>query len=162
SAVGIRRAGLCGGAAVVRAADRRRGRARRRGAPSDRAGRRPAVWRGGSCCLEWIFPGCGARRAHRRALRAQAAGLARPVPAPDAQADVDRWRTALRPIVEKHGAGLTILEVALDRQPARLAMFELQVAATEVRASHDAIRVAIGGAAMNDRARREDIYRAEL
>src|SRR5262249_23435924 len=84
------------------------------------------------------------------------------VPAPDAQADVDRWRTALRTIVEKHGAGLTILEVALDRQPARLAMFELQVAATEVRASHDAIRVAIGGAAMNDRARREDIYRAEL
>ena len=84
------------------------------------------------------------------------------VPAPDAQADVDRWQSALRALIDRHGSALTILEVELDRQPARLASFEVQVAATEVRASHDAIRIAIGGPAMRDRARREEIYRAEL
>src|SRR5262249_59444760 len=84
------------------------------------------------------------------------------VPAPDAQADVERWQSALRALIDRHGPSLAILEVTLDRQPSRLAAFVLQVAATEVRASHDAIRIAIGGAAMDDRARREDIYKSEL
>ena len=61
------------------------------------------------------------------------------LPAPAAQEDVEPWRIALRGLLEKQGSALTILEVAVDRQPARLARFAVQVAATEVRASrrHD-------------------------
>ena len=78
------------------------------------------------------------------------------------QEEVERWRIALRGLLEKHGSALTILEVTVDRQPARLARFTLEVAATEVRASHDAIRLALGGPAMTDRARREEIYSSDL
>jgi hypothetical protein len=84
------------------------------------------------------------------------------VPAPAAQEEVEAWRVALRGLLDTQGAALTILEVAVDRQPARLARFAVQVAATEVRASREAIRVAVGGPAMRDRTRREDIYSTEL
>jgi hypothetical protein len=84
------------------------------------------------------------------------------LPAPAAQEDVEAWRIALRGLLEKQGSALTILEVAVDRQPARLARFAVQVAATEVRASHDAVRLALGGPAMSDRVRREEIYSADL
>jgi hypothetical protein len=84
------------------------------------------------------------------------------LPAPAALEDVEPWRIALRDLLEKQGSALTILEVAVDRQPARLARFTLEVAATEVRASRDAIRLALGGPAMSDRARREEIYSGEL
>ena len=40
-------------------------------------------------------------------------------------------------LLEKQGSALTIFEVAVDRQPVRLARFAAEVAATEVRASHD-------------------------
>ena len=45
------------------------------------------------------------------------------LPAPAAQEDVEPWRIALRGLLEKQGSALTILEVAVDRQPARLARF---------------------------------------
>jgi len=82
--------------------------------------------------------------------------------APDAQADIERWQMALRGLLEKHGLALFVLEVTVDTQPPRVASYAMQVAATEVRATRDAIRLAIGGPAMDDRARREEIYRAEL
>jgi len=82
--------------------------------------------------------------------------------APDAQPEVERWQLALRGLLEKHGVALFVLEVTLDTQPAPVASYAMQVAATEVRASRDAIRLAIGGPAMDDRARREEIYRVEL
>jgi hypothetical protein len=84
------------------------------------------------------------------------------VRAPDAQPEVERWQIALRGLLEKHGEALFVLEVTLDTQPARVASYAMQVAATEVRASRDVIRLAIGGPAMDDRARREEIYRVEL
>lgn len=84
------------------------------------------------------------------------------LPAPVAQEDVEPWRIALRGLLENQGSALTILEVAVDRQPARLARFAIQVAATEVRSSHDAIRLALGGPAMSDRGRREEIYTSDL
>jgi len=108
------------------------------------------------------FPGDATLDARLAAFGARKLPVWLAIPAPDAEAGVDRWQSALRTLLDKHGAALTILEVTLDRQPARLAAFALQVAATEVRASHDAIRIAIGGAAMADRVRREEIYRAEL
>jgi Outer membrane lipoprotein-sorting protein len=102
------------------------------------------------------------------ALDARLAGLGKghpvwlAIPAPNTEQDVEPWQQALRTLLEKHGAELAILEVVVDQQPARDAGFALQVAATEVRASRDAIRIALGGAAMIDRARREELYRAEL
>jgi len=84
------------------------------------------------------------------------------LPAPDVEADFERWQSALRSLLARHGPALTILEVTVNRQPARVAAFALQVAATEARASHDAIRVALGGAAMRDRQKREEIYRSEI
>ena len=72
------------------------------------------------------------------------------------------WQTALHALLEKHGDSLAILEVLVDRQPARLASFALEIAATEARANREAIRIAIGGPAMADRARREEIYRPQL
>jgi hypothetical protein len=84
------------------------------------------------------------------------------LPGPAAQEDVERWRAALRGLLERHGTLLTILEVTFDRQPARLASFALQIAATEVRASHETIRIALGGAATVDRARLEELYTSQL
>ena len=84
------------------------------------------------------------------------------VRAPEAEADVERWQMALRGLLEKHGPALFVLEVAVDAQPPRVASYAMQVAATEVRATHDAIRLAIGGPAMDEASRRETISRAEL
>src|SRR5262249_39261404 len=74
----------------------------------------------------------------------------------------ESWRAALRALVANRGATVSMLEIAVDRQPARVAAFAVQVAATEARTTHDAIRIAIGGPAMDDRTRREELYRAEL
>ena len=103
------------------------------------------------------------RRSRRlTALEKRQAPVWLSLPAPVAQEDVEPWRIALRGLLEKHGSALTILEVAIAGQPARLARFAVQVAATEVRANHDAIRLALGGPAMGDRARREEIYSSDL
>ncbi len=84
------------------------------------------------------------------------------LPAPAAEDEVERWRIELRALLEQSGSTLTILEVALDRQPGRVARFAVQVASTEVRASHEGIRLAMGGPAMGDRSRREDIYSGDV
>ena len=82
--------------------------------------------------------------------------------APDGEPDMAAWQAALHGLLDRHGSSLAILEVSVDRQPARVASFALQVAATEARANRDAIRIAIGGPAMADRDRREALYRPEL
>ena len=103
------------------------------------------------------------------ALEARLATLAkRRVPvwlvlaAPAGEQDIASWQAALKGLLEKHGDSLAILEVLIDRQPARVASFALEIAATEARARREAIRIAIGGPAMADRARREEIYRPAL
>ena len=107
-------------------------------------------------------PGDPALAARLAALARRQAPVWLSLPAPAAQEDVEAWRIALHGLLEQHGSALTILELAIDRQPARLARFVAQVAATEVRANHEAIRLALGGPAMGDRGRREDIYSAEM
>ena len=107
-------------------------------------------------------PGDPALAARLAALARRQAPVWLSLPAPAAQEDVEAWRIALHGLLEQHGSALTILELAVDRQPARLARFVAQMAATEVRANHDAIRLALGGPAMADRGRREDIYSAEM
>ena len=108
------------------------------------------------------FPADATLAARLAALEARHVPVWLTVSAPAAEQDVDAWRTALRALLDSRGATLHTLEIAVDRQPARVAAFAVQVAATEVRTTHEAIQVALGGAAMNERARREEIYRAEL
>jgi hypothetical protein len=84
------------------------------------------------------------------------------LPAAASADELEGWRDAVRALLDRHGAALAVLEIDVDRQPARIATFAVQAAATDVRADHDRIHIAIGGAAMNDPARREAIYRAEL
>jgi hypothetical protein len=108
------------------------------------------------------FPADAALDARLHGLAARHVPVWLSLPAPDGQADVERWQTALRALVAKHGSALAILEVAIDRQDARVATFAMQSAATDVRAAHDSTRVAIGGPAMATAARRAEIYRAEL
>src|SRR5262245_6566125 len=108
------------------------------------------------------FPADATLDARLAALEARHVPVWLTIAAPAAEQDVDPWRAALRRLLESRGATLHLLEIAVDRQPARVATFAVQVAATEVRTARDAIQVALGGSAMNERVRREDIYRAEL
>jgi hypothetical protein len=108
------------------------------------------------------FPADPALDARIAALESRHVPVWLTVPAPATEQEIDGWRAALRALVDSRGAALHMLEVAVDRQPARLAAFAVQVAATEVRTAREATRVALGGAAMNQRARREEIYGADL
>ena len=84
------------------------------------------------------------------------------VRAPDNESGVPAWQAALQGLLGKHARSIAILEVSVDRQPARVASFALEIAATEARANREAIRIAIGGTAMADRERREELYRPAL
>jgi hypothetical protein len=84
------------------------------------------------------------------------------IAAPAGEQEIASWQTALHGLLAKHGDSLSILEMLIDDQPVRVASFTLEIAATEARASRESIRIAIGGAAMADRARREEIYRIQL
>ena len=84
------------------------------------------------------------------------------VPAPARIEDAEPWRASLRRLLERHGRGLTILEVRIDDQPAAVAAFSARVASTEVRAAYDTIRVALGGRRMIDVADREAVYTPDL
>jgi hypothetical protein len=108
------------------------------------------------------FPADAALDARLAALEGRHVPVWLTISAPAAEQDIDRWRTALRALLERRGATLHMLEIAIAHQPARLAAFAVQIAATEVRTTRDAIQVALGGSAMSERTRREELYRAEL
>ncbi|HJZ77493.1 MAG TPA: hypothetical protein VKE51_37445 [Vicinamibacterales bacterium] len=108
------------------------------------------------------FPADASLDARLAALEGRHVPVWLTIAAPATEQDVDPWRDALRRLLESRGATLHLLEVAVDRQPARVASFAVQVAATEVRTARDAIRVALGGSAMSDRVRREEIDLTEL
>ena len=108
------------------------------------------------------FPADGGLDARLAALEARHVPVWVTIDAPASERDVDAWRSAVKALVDRHGATLHMLEVAVDAQPARVAAFAVQVAATEIRTARDTIQVALGGRAMSERRRREEIYRAEL
>src|SRR5262249_33293115 len=87
------------------------------------------------------FPAGPALDARLAALEARHVPVWLTITAPATEQDVDPWRAALRRLLESRGATLHLLEVAIDRQPARVARFALQVAATEVRTTHESIPV---------------------
>ena len=84
------------------------------------------------------------------------------IPAPAAEADVARWRSVLRPILERRQSTLAILEMVVDREPSLVAVFAMRVAATEARARRPGVQLALGGPAMTDPVRRGEIYSADL
>ena len=108
------------------------------------------------------FPADASLDSRLSALAARHVPVWLSLPAPGVQGDLERWQSALRALVDRHGGALAVLEVTIDRQDARVVSFAVQSAATESRASRDAIRIAVGGPAMADSARRDAIYRAEL
>lgn len=84
------------------------------------------------------------------------------VAAPETVDAVPAWRTALRTLFERRRDALTLFEIVVDRQAADVAKFAVQTAATELRSSGSTARVALGGSAMLDTARREAMYSADL
>lgn len=84
------------------------------------------------------------------------------IPAPATEPDLEPWRGTLRAILERQPSSLSMLEVIVDRTPSSVAAFAVQIAATEARARVATVRVALGGPAMTDPARRRDIYSADL
>jgi hypothetical protein len=126
----------------------------------DRAGSRAVP-----AAVRVILPGASAGPAldaHLTRLQQRRVPLWLSIPAPATAADVDAWRTALRLTIDRHAATLAVLEVAIDRQPSDVVTFAVRVAATEARASAARVRLALGGDAMNDAARRAVVYTADL
>ena len=84
------------------------------------------------------------------------------IPAPMSEREVEPWRTRLRAIFARDKTTLAILEVVVDGEPSAVAAFAMQVAATEARVRQSGVQLALGGAAMADPVRRNEIYSAEL
>jgi hypothetical protein len=84
------------------------------------------------------------------------------IPAPAAEQELEAWRSLLQAILARPRSTLTILEVVVDTQPAPLASFAMQVAATETRARRDRTLLALGGPGMTDPVRRIALYSAQL
>jgi hypothetical protein len=84
------------------------------------------------------------------------------VPAPASAPEVDAWRRALRTLVARRTSTLQTLEIVIDGQPAAVAVYAVQVAATDARAQSPGVQVAVGGAAMADPARRSAVYTEAL
>ncbi|HWK12711.1 MAG TPA: hypothetical protein VNR64_21815, partial [Vicinamibacterales bacterium] len=108
------------------------------------------------------FPADSGLDARLAALEARHIPVWVTIDAPAGEPDIDAWRSAVKALVDSHGTTLHMLEVAVDAQPPRVAAFAVQVAATEVRTARDTIQVALGGRAMSERGRREEIYGADL
>ena len=84
------------------------------------------------------------------------------VPAPASEADMSEWRSGLRLILERQQSTLVILEIVVDREPSPVAVFAMQVAATEARARRAGVQLALGGSTITDPARRGEIYSVDL
>lgn len=84
------------------------------------------------------------------------------LPAPAALEGADAFRQQLRIVADRHRDSLVAIELQFDRQSPDLIRFITQAIATEVRALGSPARVAIGGPAMEDEARRREIYDAAL
>jgi hypothetical protein len=80
------------------------------------------------------------------------------IDAPASESDVTAWRTRLQGLLAAHGTGITVLEIRVSAQPAAVARFAVQAAATDAGVRGRRIRVAIGGSAMVDDSQRAAIY----
>jgi hypothetical protein len=67
------------------------------------------------------------------------------IAAPSEPAAMDRWRAALQGVLSRHAGAMAIVEIQIDDADPRLAAYAVRLAATDVRAERETIRVAIGG-----------------
>ena len=81
---------------------------------------------------------------------------------PSSVEDAEWWRQQLTVLLEREGDGIAILEIALDREQARLGAFAGKLAATEARAARPAIRIALGGTLVEDPEALTAVYTQEL
>jgi hypothetical protein len=84
------------------------------------------------------------------------------VAAPASVDDAGRWQSALRGLLDRHRAGMTILEVTFDKQSPQAAAFAVRVAATEARSGNEKILIAAGGPRMADTAGAAEIFTPDL
>jgi len=84
------------------------------------------------------------------------------VTAPSSRAALDAWRVDVRRLVDRTAGSLVVLEIDVDMQPAEVVEFAVTLASTELRAKQDGLRVALGGPAMEDEARRGRSYSPAL
>ena len=88
--------------------------------------------------------------------------VARPCAAPASVQDAETWRRWLATVLQEHGDGIAILEIALDREQAALGVFAIKLAATEARSARPAIRIALGGALVEDASALSAVYTEDL
>jgi hypothetical protein len=81
------------------------------------------------------------------------------VAAPASADAVDRWRAQLQALLVRHGSSLAIVEIDLHPADPKLAAYAMRLAATDVRAEHDTVRLAMGGVPL---AAAADLYTAAL
>ena len=67
------------------------------------------------------------------------------IAAPSDPAAMDRWRAALQGVLSRHAGAMAIVEIQIDDADPRLAAYAVRLAATDVRAERETIKVAIGG-----------------
>ena len=84
------------------------------------------------------------------------------LPAPETPEAIEDWRTTLRALLSRSAPALTVLEIAIDDQPERVASFAIQTAATEVGEERLTVRLALGGRVMADAGRRAALFNPEL
>ena len=90
-----------------------------------------------------------ARCAARRARTPRDSALARDSRA-TLSSDIELWRGELRALLERRQSTLSILEILVDREPSAVAVFAMQVAATEARARRPGVSWPSAGRRMDD------------
>ncbi len=76
--------------------------------------------------------------------------------------DAETWRRWLATVLQEHGDGIAIVEIALGREQAALGVFAVKLAATEARSARPAIRIALGGALVEDASALSAVYTEDL
>jgi hypothetical protein len=84
--------------------------------------------------------------------------LRTPASAPEAEV----WRQRLAAVLQEHGDGIAIVEIAFSRDQAALGVFALKLAATEARSASTTIRIALGGSLVDDAAALAAVYTPDL
>ena len=84
------------------------------------------------------------------------------LPAPASVQEAEAWRQRLAALLEEHGDGIVLVEVAVSREQAALGVFAVKLAATEARSARSAIRIALGGSLVDDAAALAAVYTADL
>ncbi|MEO5739321.1 MAG: hypothetical protein ABIS29_01825 [Vicinamibacterales bacterium] len=84
------------------------------------------------------------------------------VHAPGSVPDAEAWRRSLATMLQEHGDGIVIVEIAVGREQAALGVFAVKLAATEARSARPSIRIALGGSLVDDAAGLSSVYTEDL